>query len=161
VCLILNCLKGKSNEIFYLWFFRQTIPLGPLILGLKRVRIKIRIRGDIRPRKSTPRYASLRGVTYICEFLCEFGTICKNDLTHSSVTEVGLIDEKNRGPKISWNCPFNTQKILLLCEQNQCRNMLMWLRKGKTMRFRFFRHIGKNPSNNLQLQHEHDTAPAQ
>jgi hypothetical protein len=31
---------------------------------------------------ATLRYASLRGVTNICEFLCEFATICKNDLTH-------------------------------------------------------------------------------
>jgi hypothetical protein len=43
--------------------------------------------------------ASLGGVTYICEFLCEFAPICKNDLTHLSVTEVGLIDEKTGGRK--------------------------------------------------------------
>jgi hypothetical protein len=30
------------------------------------------------------------GVIYICEFLCEFATICKDDITHKSVTEVGL-----------------------------------------------------------------------
>jgi hypothetical protein len=40
-----------------------------------------------------------RRVTYICEFLCEFAIICKNDLTHQSVTEVGLIDEKTEGRK--------------------------------------------------------------
>jgi hypothetical protein len=28
-------LKGQSREIFYLWFIHQTIPLGPLIHGLK------------------------------------------------------------------------------------------------------------------------------
>jgi hypothetical protein len=31
--------------------------------------------------ESTPRYASLRGVTSICEFLCEFAIILKNDYT--------------------------------------------------------------------------------
>jgi hypothetical protein len=35
-------------------------------------------------------YDAHRGVTYICEFLGEFATICKNGL----VTQVGLIDEK-------------------------------------------------------------------
>jgi hypothetical protein len=47
----------------------------------------------------TPRYESLRGVTHNCELLCEFATICKNDLTHSSVTEVRLVDEKTKGRK--------------------------------------------------------------
>jgi hypothetical protein len=31
-------------------------------------------------KKPTPRSESLRGVTYICELLCEFATICKNRL---------------------------------------------------------------------------------
>jgi hypothetical protein len=48
----------------------------------------------------TQHYASLRRVTYIGEFLCEFATICKNDLAYKSMTEVGSIDEKNRGSKI-------------------------------------------------------------
>jgi hypothetical protein len=29
-------LKGQSHEIFDLWFFSSSIPLGPLIYGLKR-----------------------------------------------------------------------------------------------------------------------------
>jgi hypothetical protein len=29
-------LKGQSQEIFDLWFFHQTVALGPLIHGLKR-----------------------------------------------------------------------------------------------------------------------------
>jgi hypothetical protein len=41
-------LKGQSHEILYFWFFRQTVPLGPLIQGLKRFRIKSRIRWVIR-----------------------------------------------------------------------------------------------------------------
>jgi hypothetical protein len=32
---ILVMVKGQSHEIFNLWFFRQTIPLGPLIHGLQ------------------------------------------------------------------------------------------------------------------------------
>jgi hypothetical protein len=59
-------------------FFPQIVPLGPLIHGLKRFGIKIRIRGEIRfdattkidsqlcaiqhSAESTPRCAALRGV---------------------------------------------------------------------------------------------------
>jgi hypothetical protein len=36
-CQHMVTLKGQSHEIFDLWFFfRQTVPLGPLIHGLKR-----------------------------------------------------------------------------------------------------------------------------
>jgi hypothetical protein len=45
--------------------------------------------------------------THIREFLCKFSTICKIYLTRWSVTQVGLIDEKNWGSKISWDCPIN------------------------------------------------------
>jgi hypothetical protein len=44
-------LKGQSHEKFDLWFFHQTIPLSPLIHGLNRFRIWIRIHEDIRLRK--------------------------------------------------------------------------------------------------------------
>jgi hypothetical protein len=54
----------------------------------------------------TPRCVAYRGVTYISEFLCKFATICKNDLTHLSVTEVGLIDEKTEGRKSRETVPF-------------------------------------------------------
>jgi hypothetical protein len=45
---ILECLKGQCHEIYDPWFFHQSIPLGPLIHGLKPFQIQIRIRGDIR-----------------------------------------------------------------------------------------------------------------
>jgi hypothetical protein len=45
-------LKSQSHDIFDLWFFRSTVPLGPLIHGLKRFRIQIRIRGDNRLRSA-------------------------------------------------------------------------------------------------------------
>jgi hypothetical protein len=50
-------LLDRSVQSFSASGFCQTVPLFPLIHGLKRFRIQIRIRGDIRPRKSTPRYA--------------------------------------------------------------------------------------------------------
>jgi hypothetical protein len=47
-------LKGQSQirDVRPLFFSRQTIPLGPLIHGLKRFRIQIRIRRNIWLRKS-------------------------------------------------------------------------------------------------------------
>jgi hypothetical protein len=48
-------ITGTVSRDFRPLFFRQTKPLGPLIHGLKRFRIQIRIRGDIRLRQSTPR----------------------------------------------------------------------------------------------------------
>jgi hypothetical protein len=53
---------------------------------------------------TTPRYAEHIGVdSALCctAHSCEFAIICKNDLTLLFVTEVGLIDEKNRRSKIS------------------------------------------------------------
>jgi hypothetical protein len=67
-----------------------------------------RIKSD---RIKTDRIKSItdpRGVTYICEFLCEFTTICKNDLTCLSVTKVGLIDEKTDGRKSCETVPLET-----------------------------------------------------
>jgi hypothetical protein len=49
--------------------------------------------------------------THFREFLSEFATICKIILTCWSVTQVGLIHEKNRGSKISCDCPFNITRI--------------------------------------------------
>jgi hypothetical protein len=37
----------------------------------------------------------------VCEFLCEFAAIFKNELAHKSVTKVGLIDEKKTGGRKS------------------------------------------------------------
>jgi hypothetical protein len=52
--------------------------------------------------------------THFREFLCEFTTICKTILTRWSLTQVGLIHEKNRGSKISWGCPFKDQNSFFL-----------------------------------------------
>jgi hypothetical protein len=58
---------------------------------------------------STPRYASLREVTYICNG--EFATICKNYLNRQSVADLGLIDEKTEGQKTS-DCLFKAKLVI-------------------------------------------------
>jgi hypothetical protein len=69
--------KGTESRDFRpLVFFRQTIPLGPLIHGFKRFRILIRIRGVIRLQKSTPRSVTQRGVSGI--YICDYLRICKH-----------------------------------------------------------------------------------
>jgi hypothetical protein len=45
---------------------------------------------------------------YLQRKFCNFATICENNLTLESVTQVSLIDEKTRGPKISFDYPFKT-----------------------------------------------------
>jgi hypothetical protein len=42
----------------------------------------------------------------IIDFLGEYESICETALGRESGPQVGLIDEKNRGSKISCNCPF-------------------------------------------------------
>jgi hypothetical protein len=61
------------------------------------------------------------GSTYIREFHCEFATIRKNILTRWSVTQVRFIHEKNRGSKISWNCPFKWYAFfcLVMCGRQE------------------------------------------
>jgi hypothetical protein len=44
--------------------------------------------------------------THICEFLCEFTTICKNILTRWSVNQVGLIFEKTESAKSRETVPL-------------------------------------------------------
>jgi hypothetical protein len=41
------------------------------------------------------------------DFLGEFEAIFETALAHESGPYGGLFDEKNRGSKISWHCPFN------------------------------------------------------
>jgi hypothetical protein len=48
--------------------------------------------------------------TYVCKFTYEFSTICKNILTRSSVTQVGLTNEKIWRSKILWDCSFKPLK---------------------------------------------------
>jgi hypothetical protein len=44
----------------------------------------------------------------VVDFLGEYEAICGTALGRESWPNVGLIDEKNRGSKISWHCPFNS-----------------------------------------------------
>jgi hypothetical protein len=62
--------------------------------------------------------------SYIRKYLYEFATICKNILTRWSVTQVGLIHEKTRGLKISWDCPF--LRWMITCLQNLCPTSSQW-----------------------------------
>jgi hypothetical protein len=60
------------------------------------------------------------GSTYIREYLLEFATICKNILTCLSVTQVGLIHEKNKRSKNSWDCPFiKIIKMIIYCSTGE------------------------------------------
>jgi hypothetical protein len=59
--------------------------------------------------RTMPHRAELSGIArsqHLRKFLCEFATICKNILTRWSVTQVGMIHEKNQWSKISWDCHF-------------------------------------------------------
>jgi hypothetical protein len=60
---------------------------------------------------STPSYASLRGVTYICEFLCKFATLYKNAVNLLISDQSGIDWWKNRGSKISWDCLFKSGEL--------------------------------------------------
>jgi hypothetical protein len=92
-------LKGQSHEIFDLCFFRQIVPVGPLIHGLKRVCIAYRFEfaekfDSIRRRKSK------RITPPIWIYI-------QTTLAHESGDPGVPFKEKNRGSKISWDCPFN------------------------------------------------------
>ncbi len=49
-------LKGHGNEADFLGFLQKLVPLESLTLPFGPFRFWLRIRGDIRIRKTTPRY---------------------------------------------------------------------------------------------------------
>jgi hypothetical protein len=48
---------------------------------------------------------------FVVEYLREFESICKTVLAHESGDPGVQFNEKNRGSKISWHCPFNTVPV--------------------------------------------------
>jgi hypothetical protein len=56
--LITNGLKGQCREIFYLWFFRQSITPRPQMNTLKYFRIMFWIRWEINKNVLILRFAA-------------------------------------------------------------------------------------------------------
>jgi hypothetical protein len=49
-------LKGHGNEAYFLGFLQKLVPHESLTLPFEPFRFLLRIRGDIRIQKTTPRY---------------------------------------------------------------------------------------------------------
>ncbi len=63
ICLVLSCLpftlKGHGNEVKFLGFLQKLVPHRSLTLPFEPFQFWLRIRGDIRNRKTTPRVGEL------------------------------------------------------------------------------------------------------
>jgi hypothetical protein len=53
---------------------------------------------------------------FVVEYLREFESICKTVLAHESGVPGVQFNEKNRGSKISWHCPFKGTIPMKVCE---------------------------------------------
>ncbi len=53
--LVLVLLKGHGNKADFLGVLQKSVPLESLTLPFEPFRFSLRIRGDIRNRKTTPR----------------------------------------------------------------------------------------------------------
>jgi hypothetical protein len=75
----------------------------------------LKVEIDFRTKKSTPRYASLRGVIFKVDYLREYESIFETTLAHESVDPGALFDEKNKGRKSRATVPlknFPERKIV-------------------------------------------------
>jgi hypothetical protein len=53
-CNAIKCLKGHGNEADFLVFLQKLVPHRSLTIPFEPFRFWLRIRGDIRNRKTTP-----------------------------------------------------------------------------------------------------------